>query len=95
MFLTIAPFGTTVLNIFFERFRLTWVIITSLSLTGMFVVLRGVYNTYTYNAISFVTETAYLDWNTTFPAVSVCEITSSEILLTKYYKTVVRDFVFI
>ncbi|CAH1113598.1 unnamed protein product [Psylliodes chrysocephalus] len=30
------------------------------------------------NAISFVTETTYLHWNTTFPAISVCPITGTE-----------------
>jgi len=30
------------------------------------------------NAVSFVTETAYLDWNTTFPAVSICETESPD-----------------
>nr|XP_015837686.1 PREDICTED: sodium channel protein Nach-like isoform X2 [Tribolium castaneum] len=59
--------------------RLTWIAIFILSFYGMILVFKASYKSYTENAISFVTETAYLNWNTSFPAVTLCEITSSEV----------------
>lgn len=45
----------------------------------MLLVLEKSYKSYTENAISFVTETAYLNWNTTFPAITLCEIAGTAI----------------
>lgn len=36
------------------------------------------YNHYQENTIRFTTRTDYLDWNTTFPAITVCEIANVE-----------------
>lgn len=60
-------------------FRIFWMSIFLLSFFGMMMILKGSYESFQNNAISFVTETTYLDWNTTFPAVSICEITGSEV----------------
>ncbi|KAJ3637615.1 hypothetical protein MTP99_001059 [Tenebrio molitor] len=59
--------------------RLTWTAIFILSFYGMILVFKASYKSYTESAISFVTETAYLNWNTSFPAITLCEITSSEV----------------
>lgn len=59
-----------------------WLMIFVISAGVMLLVISGAYDSYRYNAISFVTETTYLDWNTTFPAVTVCEITSAEVFWT-------------
>ncbi|KAF5298771.1 hypothetical protein FQR65_LT09640 [Abscondita terminalis] len=50
----------------------------------MFKMFYASYQAFRHNAISFVTETTYLEWNTSFPAVSICEISSSEIFWTPY-----------
>lgn len=60
-------------------FRIFWMLVFLLSFAGMLRIFKGSYESFQQNAISFVTETTYLDWNTTFPAVTVCEITGSEI----------------
>ncbi|KAJ8971227.1 hypothetical protein NQ317_008816 [Molorchus minor] len=44
----------------------------------MLVMFKESYKTFQQNAISFVTETTYLDWNTTFPAITICPIAGSE-----------------
>ncbi|XP_071053835.1 pickpocket protein 11-like [Onthophagus taurus] len=62
--------------------RFIWLIIMGLSIYGMLIILKGSYESYKNDSISFVTETAYLDWNTTFPAVTICEINSADITWT-------------
>jgi hypothetical protein len=64
---------------FLAASRLTWTAIFILSFYGMILVFKASYKSYTESAISFVTETAYLNWNTSFPAITLCEITSSEV----------------
>ncbi|KAJ3649088.1 hypothetical protein Zmor_020850 [Zophobas morio] len=59
--------------------RFSWMVIFILSFYAMILVFKASYKSYTDNAISFVTETTYLNWNTSFPAVTLCEITSSEV----------------
>lgn len=44
-----------------------------------FVLFYNAYRSFEENAVSFVTETTYLNWNTTFPAITVCAIGGSEI----------------
>lgn len=65
-------------------FRAMWLMIFVVSTAVMMLVISGAYDTYRYNAISFVTETTYLDWNTTFPAVTICEISNSDVFWTPY-----------
>ncbi|KAM3962325.1 sodium channel protein Nach-like [Aphomia sociella] len=40
--------------------------------------IRRYYNHYQENTIRFTTRTDYLDWNTTFPSITVCEIINVE-----------------
>lgn len=37
------------------------------------MLIEASWNDYQTNAISFVVETSYLDWNTDFPSIAVCE----------------------
>lgn len=41
---------------------------------GVIMTIRRYYNHYQENTIRFTTVTDYLHWNTTFPAITVCEI---------------------
>lgn len=43
-----------------------------------YYLLIASYTAFRDHAVSFVSETSYLDWNTTFPAVSVCETESPD-----------------
>lgn len=63
-------------------FRFLWMLIFISSLICMFYFIRTSYNAYRYNAISFVTETTYLDWETNFPAITICETTTQDIATT-------------
>lgn len=48
----------------------------------MLIIFKGSYESFQNNAISFVTETTYLEWNTKFPTVTICEITGTEVVWT-------------
>ncbi|KAG8323116.1 hypothetical protein J6590_009761 [Homalodisca vitripennis] len=58
--------------------RVFWAVVCAVSLLGAGVVLRGNIYNFENNAVSFVMETTYLNWNTTFPAISVCEVESTD-----------------
>jgi hypothetical protein len=45
----------------------------SLSLWGTIIVTISSYREFREHSVSFVVETTYLHWNTTFPAFTVCE----------------------
>ncbi|KAB0804682.1 hypothetical protein PPYR_01652 [Photinus pyralis] len=62
--------------------RFLWMVIFVSSVVGMFTIFIAQYNSFKHNSISFVTETTYLEWNTTFPAVTLCEVGSTEIFWT-------------
>ncbi|KAK3932273.1 Pickpocket protein 28 [Frankliniella fusca] len=68
--------------------RLFWTIVCVAALIGTYFLLMSSYNAFQYHAVSFVSETAYLDWNTTFPAVSVCETESPD----KLYESATKVF---
>lgn len=53
--------------------RIFWAVVCSACVWGAAVVLRGNIYNYRNNAVSFVMEATFLEWNTSFPAVSVCE----------------------
>ncbi|XP_066999983.2 sodium channel protein Nach [Anabrus simplex] len=53
---------------------LFWLGALCTSLLGTYYLLFASWNAYQYNAVSFTMDTTYLTWNTSFPAVSVCEI---------------------
>ncbi|XP_026282495.2 sodium channel protein Nach-like [Frankliniella occidentalis] len=68
--------------------RLFWAAVCVASLIGTYFLLMSSWNAFQYHAVSFVSETAYLDWNTTFPAVSVCETESPD----KLYESATKVF---
>ncbi|XP_046391545.1 acid-sensing ion channel 4-B-like [Ischnura elegans] len=53
--------------------RLFWLLVCGVSWYFCSLFLVETWNVYENNPISFVIETDYLRWNTSFPAVSVCE----------------------
>ncbi|XP_030761597.1 sodium channel protein Nach-like [Sitophilus oryzae] len=63
--------------------RILWMIIFSASCFGMITMFTSLFNNYNENAISFLTETTYLDWNTSFPAVTLCQISEIDFNLTE------------
>lgn len=62
---------------FLERFA--WVLTFVASCYGTAVIFLASYEAYDKNPISFATETTYLNWNTTFPAVTVCQLVNPDI----------------
>ncbi|XP_074034427.1 sodium channel protein Nach isoform X1 [Leptinotarsa decemlineata] len=44
----------------------------------MLLMFKNSYKAFEEKSVSFVTETTYLEWNTTFPAVTLCPIAGSE-----------------
>lgn len=63
--------------------RIFWTSMFIVSFIGMMAVFKGSYESFQNNAVSFVTETTYLAWDTKFPAVTVCEITGTEVMWTE------------
>ncbi|XP_071446778.1 sodium channel protein Nach-like [Hetaerina americana] len=53
--------------------RLFWVVVCGVSWYYCSLFMAETWSVYQNNPISFVVETDYLRWNTSFPAVSVCE----------------------
>ncbi|XP_060533923.1 sodium channel protein Nach-like [Cylas formicarius] len=53
--------------------RLFWVVCCAFSWFASVVLMNSAWYSFQNNAISFVVETNYLDWDTEFPSVSVCE----------------------
>ncbi|KAH1000747.1 hypothetical protein HUJ04_013041 [Dendroctonus ponderosae] len=47
----------------------------------MALVFISLVRTYQENSITFLTETTYLEWNTSFPSVSVCQISGADMSL--------------
>ncbi|KAL3288803.1 hypothetical protein HHI36_003236 [Cryptolaemus montrouzieri] len=45
----------------------------------MFLYFYESYEAFDTKAVSYVTETAYLHWNTSFPAISICEVKGAEL----------------
>lgn len=78
----IGPKGIKILVVseFFNKiflpivsFRIFWTAICCLSGYYTWMYLIATWYAFQNNAVSFVMETDYLEWNTTFPAVSICE----------------------
>ena len=53
--------------------RFFWTICVALSWVGSVFLIKASLETYNNNAISFVVESNYLDWDTDFPSVFICE----------------------
>lgn len=58
--------------------RLFWLFSVVLSWIGSGVVIMSALDAFHNNAISFVVETSYRDWNTNFPAVVVCQTKNND-----------------
>ncbi|XP_065212235.1 sodium channel protein Nach isoform X2 [Planococcus citri] len=58
--------------------RIFWVICCILSWFATIKLVLSSIEAYQHNAVTYVVETNYLNWNTTFPAVSVCELENQE-----------------
>ncbi|KPJ13203.1 Sodium channel protein Nach [Papilio machaon] len=81
--------------------RLFWLTILTVCSLGALVILRSSLSLYSEDAVSFSVETNYLDWDTPFPTLTICESPSTEhikaylvanklpISLTNFYKEVV------
>lgn len=50
----------------------------------MILIFLASYDAYDTNPISFVTETTYLQWNTSFPSVSICQVMNQDIYWTAW-----------
>ncbi|KAJ1525493.1 hypothetical protein ONE63_010302 [Megalurothrips usitatus] len=68
--------------------RLFWSTVCCAALISTYFLLIASWEAFQYHAVSFVSETAYLHWNTTFPAVSVCETESPD----KLYESATKVF---
>ncbi|KAK3912022.1 Sodium channel protein Nach [Frankliniella fusca] len=53
--------------------RVFWLVVCLVSWGASAKLMLASWDAFQNNAISFVVESTYLDWNTTFPTVSVCE----------------------
>ncbi|KAK9746740.1 Amiloride-sensitive sodium channel [Popillia japonica] len=58
--------------------KIFWLVCCIASWYGSTLLILASWDDFQHNAISFVAETNYLDWNTTFPSVAVCEIDNSK-----------------
>lgn len=70
-----------------ERTRVFWILTCFISGLATWQYLQATWDAYNNNAISFVTDTTYLDWNTSFLSLSICEQESPDKLFdlaTKY-----------
>ncbi|KAF4527876.1 hypothetical protein B566_EDAN016617 [Ephemera danica] len=57
-----------------RHFRLLWTVGCAISWYGAWMLMAASIKTAQENPISFVVDTAHAKWDTTFPAISVCEI---------------------
>ncbi|KAJ3650977.1 hypothetical protein Zmor_017048 [Zophobas morio] len=81
----ISPLRHYVLNTSFHGFRfiaeagrhwterIFWTVCCVLSWTATGLLIKSSWEDFQNNAISFVVDTSYLDWDTNFPSISVCE----------------------
>ncbi|VVC28455.1 Epithelial sodium channel,Epithelial sodium channel, conserved site [Cinara cedri] len=53
--------------------RLFWILTCFISAYATWQYLQATWYAYNHNAVSFVTDTTYLSWNTSFLSLSVCE----------------------
>ncbi|XP_044729218.1 sodium channel protein Nach [Chrysoperla carnea] len=54
--------------------RLFWLTCIVVCYIASYFLIKASYENYEYNSISFVMDTAYLEWETNFPAIIVCEV---------------------
>ncbi|KAF6200687.1 hypothetical protein GE061_005131 [Apolygus lucorum] len=53
--------------------RVFWGGVCSLAVYFTYYLLMASWYSFQHNAVNFGVETAYLDWNTTFPSITICE----------------------
>ncbi|KAI4454863.1 amiloride-sensitive sodium channel-related [Holotrichia oblita] len=58
--------------------KIFWLVCCAASWYGSTLLILASWDDFQHNAISFVAETDYLDWNTTFPSVVICETDNSK-----------------
>ncbi|XP_044763116.1 sodium channel protein Nach [Coccinella septempunctata] len=71
------------LHFIFERERhwterIFWIVCCVLSWLASILLILSAWSDFRNNAISFVVETSYLDWDTHFPSIAVCETDNQE-----------------
>nr|CAD7415890.1 unnamed protein product [Timema poppensis] len=74
-----------------ERRRIFWLVCCTLSWCATGLVVMASWNAFQNNAISFVVETTYLDWNTDFPSLTVCDTSSEKRKSREYANKTVLD----
>lgn len=65
--------GTYFFTMFFDFSRFFWILTCFISAFATWKYLEATWYAYNNNAVSFVADTTYLDWNTSFVSLSVCE----------------------
>ncbi|XP_050549030.1 sodium channel protein Nach-like isoform X2 [Daktulosphaira vitifoliae] len=60
-------------NVFALHFRIFWILTCLISGFATWQYLDATWYAYKHNAVSFVSDTTYLHWNTSFLSLSVCE----------------------
>ncbi|XP_033610859.1 sodium channel protein Nach [Cryptotermes secundus] len=71
--------------------RVFWTTAVSLSLWCTIIVTLSSYREFREHSVSFVVETTYLHWNTTFPAFTVCEKEEEEYIWDHFEKNYPED----
>lgn len=69
--------------------RLFWLVCVLLSWYGSLYLIRQSWTTFQNNPINFGVETTYLEWNTQFPSVVVCEVLNVNIVAAHTEKQVI------
>lgn len=76
--------------------RVFWLVCVCLSWFASGLLIHASWNDFQTNAISFVVETSYLEWDTHFPSISVCETDNQKRIaeVTDKYKNKIEFSVF-
>lgn len=53
--------------------RVFWLVCVIVSWVASAMLINSAWDAFQHNAISFVVETSYRDWDTQFPAIVICE----------------------
>lgn len=62
-----------ILTFIYYVHRLFWVICITLAWIASGFLILSAWDAFQHNAIQFVVETSYRDWDTDFPAIAICE----------------------
>ncbi|XP_018563917.1 sodium channel protein Nach-like [Anoplophora glabripennis] len=81
----VSPLRYYILNTSFHGFRFIaeedrhwtervfWIICCTISWVATGMLIHSAWNDFQNNSISFVVETSYLEWDTNFPSIAICE----------------------